>query len=419
MGYTVFTWLGFDFTVGVLLIPLFSGAIGMATNWVAVKMMFLPIEWWGPRLPFKLGFGRYKIKLLGWQGVIPSKAAKMGSIAVDTGLSKLGSMSEFFNELEPDLMAAHIVDTARDEIHAIVEDVVRQSYPEMWATAPPQLKSFIHRRVDDRLPAIISEITDQIGGNIDDLIDLKLMVVRHLESDPRLLNKIFLDVGAKEFRIIVWSGLWFGILLGFLTMAAWLLLPQWWTVPLGAGIMGYVTNWLAIKMIFEPLEPKRLGPFTIHGLFLRRQDEVAQAYSDIIAYKIVTLKNVAMQMLYGPDGDRTRRMIADVARPVVDEAIGMAGPMLRAFSSNRFETFRDSVATAAVMPAVETLADEQFSRERAVALHRLLVERMRVLPFRDFAAMLRSAFVQDEWLLILVGGLLGFVAGLIQMVATL
>lgn len=419
MGHTVFTWSGFDFTVGVLLIPLFSGIIGMATNWIAVKMMFHPLTWWGVRLPFDLGVGRYQVRLLGWQGVIPSRAAKMGSIAVDTGLAKLGSMTEFFNRLEPDLMAAHIVDTARDEIHAIVDDVLAQSYPEVWASAPPALKAYVHRRVDERLPVIIERITRQIGSNIDDLVDLKLMVVRHLERDPRLLNRIFLDVGAREFRIIVWSGLWFGILLGLVTMTAWLLVPQWWTVPLGAGIMGYVTNWLAITMIFEPLEPRRWGPITLHGLFLRRQSEVAQAYSDIIAYRIVTLSNVATQMFDGPDGDRTRRMIADVSRPVVDETIGAAAPMLRAFSRDRFQSFRDSVATAAVTPAAATLAEERFSQERAVALHGLLVERMRAMAPRDFSAMLRSAFEQDEWLLILVGGLLGFAAGLVQMAATL
>jgi hypothetical protein len=33
---------------------------------------------------------------VGWQGIIPSRAAKMGSIAVDKGIAKVGSPGDFY-----------------------------------------------------------------------------------------------------------------------------------------------------------------------------------------------------------------------------------------------------------------------------------------------------------------------------------
>lgn len=406
-------------TIGILLIPLINGTIGLFTNWVAIKMMFLPIDWLGPRLPFKLGVGKYKIPLLGWQGVIPSKAAKMGSIAVDTGLAKLGTMHEFYNTLEPEVMAAHVANAARDDIHLLIDDILKERYPELWASAPEQLKRLVHSRVDAQMPKIIAEVMTSIGENIDRLIDLKLMVIRYLENDPKLLNKIFQDVGAKEFNFIVWSGLWVGALLGVPLMALWIFVQYWWIIPVGAAICGYLTNWIALKVIFEPLEPRKLGPFQLHGLFLRRQSEVSEAYSTIIAYDVVTLTNVANQMINGPDGDRTKRMIADIISPAVDEAVGMVRPALRAATLGRFDQIRDQVAEQAVDHTINTLLDERFSKERAAGLQALLAERMRVLSYRDFSLMLRSAFQQDEWLLIFVGALLGFAAGLVQLVTTL
>jgi len=413
------TWLGHDITIGILLIPVFSGLIGWVTNWVAVKMMFLPVTWWGIRLPFKLGVGRYKIPLLGWQGVIPSKAAKMGSIAVDTGLAKLGTITEFYRELGPDVLAAHITESARDDLHDLVTAVIAERHPELWATAPGPVRRLIHRRIDAELPGLMTRVMDEIGGNIEQLVDLKLMVIRHLEADPRLLNQIFLDVGRKEFRIITDSGLWLGMLLGVVPMLVWVVYPAWWTVPVGAALVGYLTNWLALKLIFEPLEPVTIGPLRLHGLFLRRQHEVADAYATIIAYRIITLSNVAHQMLHGPDGDRTRRLIADIVSPAVDEAVGLARPLLQVATAGRFGELRDTVGLEAVTPTVSTLTDERFSKERAAGLQLLLAERMRGLSFPDFAGMPRSAFVQDEWLLILVGALLGFAAGVVQLVSTL
>ena len=44
-------------------------------------------------------------------------------------------------------------------------------------------------------------------------------------------------------------------------------------------------------VIFEPVEPRKVGPFRLHGLFLRRQDEAAEVYARIIADDVVTLEN--------------------------------------------------------------------------------------------------------------------------------
>lgn len=60
-------------------------------------------------------------------------------------------------------------------------------------------------------------------------------------------------------------------------MFVWLLYDKPWTLPAGGAVVGYITNWLAIKLIFEPVDPVKLGPFVLQGLFLKRQDEVCCA----------------------------------------------------------------------------------------------------------------------------------------------
>lgn len=409
------TVFGMDLDVGTLLIPVFAGLIGYMTNWLAITMMFKPINFAGWKMPFKiLGF-----PVFGWQGIIPSKAAKMGSIAVDTGLAKLGTMSEFYRELDPEELAAQIVRTSRDEIHTMIDEIIAQEYPDLWAQLPLVLKQAIHSRIEEELPKAVRQVTDEMGEHIDRLLDLKLMVIRHMEADPRLINKIFLEVGAKEFRFIIRSGALFGFLLGIIPMVAWHLAPQWWTVPLGAALVASVTNWLALKVIFTPVHPVKVGPFTLQGLFLRRQGEVSEVYSGLIAHEIMTMRNIATAMFYGPDGDRTYRLIVDTLRPIIDRTVGLARPMVRAATGSHYDAIRSNIAEGTVTHTVGSLADEEFVKGRAEKLHRLLAARMRVLSPPEFADMLRSAFREDEWQLIAVGGILGFLAGLVQMVTTL
>ena len=51
-------------------------------------------------------------------------------------------------------------------------------------------------------------------------------------------------------------------------------LPTWWFLPLAGALCGYATNWIAMWLIFKPIEPTTyLGCITLHGSFLKRQSQ--------------------------------------------------------------------------------------------------------------------------------------------------
>ncbi|HEX9681891.1 MAG TPA: hypothetical protein VGA13_02315 [Acidimicrobiales bacterium] len=383
-------------------IPVIAGAIGLGTNWLAVKMMFVPLEFRG-------------VGKLGWQGVIPSKAAKMASISVDKGISKLGSLSEFYRQLDPDAIALHVVAASRDQVWELVEETARRDHAHLWDDLPPGIKDAIKQRVQADLPRHVSKITHDIGDRIDELMDLKLMVVRKMRDDPNLVNQMFLEVGAKEFRFIVNSGGFFGFALGLVQMAVWIAFPVSWVLPAAGLVVGYLTNLAALRIIFSPIEPTRYGPFTVQGLFLKRQDEVAEVYSRLVTEHVLTLENIVGEMLTGPHRDRTRRLIQNRLRPALDESLGRArGAVKLAVGSADYERVASSLATDAIDVTMTSFSDKAFNEDRGRVLHRLIAERMRMLTPDEFAELLRSAFKEDEWQLIAVGAALGLAAGAAQ-----
>jgi hypothetical protein len=103
-------------------------------------------------------------------------------------------------------------------------------------------------------------------------------------------------------------------------------------------------------------------------------------------------------------------------RPAVDRAAGPARLAVRvALGSSQYETIRESVASEAVEYTVSPLADPEFNRRQAAAMRRMFAERIRELPSEDFSELLRSGMREDEWLLLLHGAVLGFVAGIIHL----
>ena len=91
--------------------------------------------------------------------------------------------------------------------------------------------------------------------------------------------RLFERCGERDLRFVVRSGLLFGGLLGLLQMLLWRVWSPWWSLALTGGLVGYVTDLLAIRMLFEPVNPVRLGPLRLHGLFLQRQPQVSDDFA--------------------------------------------------------------------------------------------------------------------------------------------
>ena len=85
---------------------------------------------------------------LGWQGIVPARAAKMGSIAVDKAIAKIGTPKEFYQQLDPPVIGEHIVSIMEPKVPEIVDGVMRRQHPQLWRSLPPRLKDAIIQRVN-------------------------------------------------------------------------------------------------------------------------------------------------------------------------------------------------------------------------------------------------------------------------------
>lgn len=386
-------------------IPFVAALVGWVTNWVAIKMTFLPLRFVGIR-PF-----------LGWQGIIPSKARKMAETFVDTTMSRLGTLPELFEEMEPRVIATHIVRKIKPRMVDYTDDIMIQTNPVLWENLPPLVRDLVYTAVQAELPLLVDALMQDIKEQIEDLLDFKHMISTRLVTDPKLLNRLFQESGEKEFKFIVNSGFSFGFLFGLVQLAVWIFLPAWWVLPLFGLLVGWATNWIAINIIFRPLHPKKVGPWTLQGLFLKRQKEVAAVWCDIVTTEILTIRAIIDGMLNGPRQDRTRPLIRRHIKPLVDEAVAPIRTLAQvAVGPRSFAEIKKSVGDKALHVSMDPFDDRLFNEDRSEVVERLLRERMESLPSEEFQDLLRPCFQEDEWKLILLGAVLGLAAGIAQLV---
>lgn len=385
-------------------IPVVAAAIGWATNWVAIRMTFRPLEFRGIR-PW-----------LGWQGIIPSKAGKMAEIFVDRTMYKLGTLRELFHHMEPERIAKHVNEMLASRLDSYTEEILFYGQHKVWRLLPNLAKEQVHARVRQRLPAIVDSLMTEIADNIEDLIDFKHMLVTRLEGDKDLLNRLFLESGEDEFRFIVNSGWHFGFLFGVVQLVVWLVLPEWWVLPVFGIIVGYATNWLALNVIFRPLLPTKIGPWTVQGLFLKRQHRVAERWCALVTTEILTLQHIVYAMLFGKRSERTREIIRRHVEPIVDEVVAGMPTAAVVLDPEARAQIRAAVAEKAIAVSADPFDHWPFNQDRARLIEALLLERMKQMPPAEFQDLLRPCFQEDEMKLILVGAVLGFLAGLAQLV---
>jgi uncharacterized membrane protein YheB (UPF0754 family) len=87
--------------------------------------------------------------------------------------------------------------------------------------------------------------------------------------------------------------------------------------------------------------------------------------------------------------------------------------------SARYRQLKEDIAERALAAAPHTMESAMAYAKEALGIERTVVEAMRALTPLEFESVLRPAFRQDEWKLILVGGILGAIVGELQVLLLL
>jgi len=347
---------------------------------------------------------------IGWEGIVPGKAERLAGLLVDHTLGRLTSLYELFLSMEPEKLTRHVISAASDGIEDYVEEAFGERNSVLWENLPVMVKSRFYARVRRKLPEILDNIIEDLAQNIEELVDLKEMVVRRMAADSSPLVHLFRACGARELRLAPLLGGVFGLLFGLLQMAAFVLRPEPWVLPVLGMAGGYLSIWLTHSLMFRPCEPRRFGPFTFQGLFLRRKAEVARTFCEISVLEIVNLRGLMLEMLTGARADRTRAIIRRQVRPLLDSGVVRTAVQF-ALGAQGYARLRHVLAEKAVALALEPLSDPGFSIERSGGMEAIVLPRLQAMSNADFQEILLMIFQEDEWRLLLTGALLGAAAG--------
>lgn len=389
-------------------IPVIAALVGWITNWLAVQMIFYPIHYMGIPLWIR---PEVPLGIVGWQGIVPCKTRTMSTALVEMVTSQLLTVREAFGRLDPKEMAKLLA----PQIPNLGKTVLTDLLP----TAPTASTSSFYLRVWTGITsygsflfhwANIGFLTNMFHDLIqqcDSIFSLKDCVVNQMVLDRSKLGELFRKVGQKELDFLTNSGLWFGFLLGLIQMGVALVWENPWSLSIGGMVVGLATNWLALKWIFEPVHPTRVGPFVLQGMFLQRQNEVAAEFATFFATQVVNSVNIWHSILSDPS-----------TLPALTQLLARDhfGRLLNFISLGLVSDGTIQHITQRCISRLPQFLPGSLHRyvDNTLGLETTLRVRMEAMSPAKFERVLHPIFEEDELTLIIAGGVLGFIAGLIQ-----
>lgn len=198
-------------------------------------------------------------------------------------------------------------------------------------------------------------------------------------------------------------------------MNYWLLI----IIPLISAFIGWVTNWVAIKMLFHPREPKKILGITFHGIFPKRQQQFAEKLGKLVSAEFLSFDDIEekisspenlkkiMPMIENHIDDFLRNRLSN-EMPVISMFIGdkTIGKLKEAFMKEIESLFPQVMKQYAV-----NLKDE-------LDLEQIVIKKVSGFSSDKLEEVLLQIMSKEFRFVEIIGAVIGFIIGLLQVIIT-
>ncbi|MGO4446952.1 DUF445 domain-containing protein [Mycobacterium sp. 2YAF39] len=386
-----------------LSMPLVAAFVGWSTKIVALEMIYRPLEFKG-------------IGPIGWQGIVPRRAGKVGSKTIELLTTNLLKPEELVARID----AAEAVEALRDPLIQAVDeisrDIAEEIRPGLWDSLPEAGRQVIAERIRSQAPRVTENMLNEMKSDLGRYVDLQFLAVTTLVRNKEKLNKLMRGVSDDAMAFVRRSGIYFGLCIGLVQMIAWALFKNPWIMPAFGFAVGFLSDYIALNMLFRPVQPKKfLGFIPFQGLLHVQREKITRDYAKILADDLFSPEILFDGILKGPGSDKLFALAAKEVEAAIDAQTGVAGPLVvLAVGTKRYRALKDRVVELVLDRLPSTLLEAQDYATSVIDLEQTIIEKMDQLSNEQYESILRPIFKDDEPLMITVGGVLGGVVGELQ-----
>jgi uncharacterized membrane protein YheB (UPF0754 family) len=190
--------------------------------------------------------------------------------------------------------------------------------------------------------------------------------------------------------------------------------------PLVAAFTGWFTTWIAIYMLFHPREPRRFLGVTIQGIFPKRQKQFAAKLGATVAGELLHFNEIAEQI---KDPEALNTVLPDIEAHIdefLQKRLTERLPVLAMFlSPELLSTIKTGLMDEISNMLPQVIGQFADNLRTKIDIERMVSEKVASFSSDRLEALLLAVMTKEFRFVELIGGVLGFIIGLIQMAFSL
>lgn len=192
---------------------------------------------------------------------------------------------------------------------------------------------------------------------------------------------------------------------------------QIFVLPVISAFIGYITNVVAIKLLFWPREPINCLFFQLYGVLPKRRADIARSVGEMVEEKLLSLDDLFDKI----DTPEVREDLVDRLRVIVKARLGTMMPgfvpdkithLIEELLDRIIRQEADDIVRQVIQSGQEYLNNE-------VQVKQIVEDRINQLDLEQLEGMIRDVASTELKFIEILGGVLGFIIGLIQVAVLL
>ncbi|HSF46163.1 MAG TPA: DUF445 family protein [Chitinophagaceae bacterium] len=191
-------------------------------------------------------------------------------------------------------------------------------------------------------------------------------------------------------------------------------------IPLISAFIGYFTNWIAIKMLFHPRVPYRFMGITIQGIFPKRQQQFGEKLGKLVSNEFLSFRDIEQKITDPANLEKLLPMVDQHIDVFLHTKLPKSFPMISMFVGEKTMATLKGAFLEELTDLFPLLMHQYVnSMQKELDLEHIVEEKVKEFSSDKLEAILYQIMAKEFKFVEILGGILGLLIGVIQVVITL
>jgi len=197
---------------------------------------------------------------------------------------------------------------------------------------------------------------------------------------------------------------------------------NWWllSIPFISAFIGWFTNWIAIKMLFHPREPKKILGITFQGIFPKRQQQFATKLGKLVSNELLSFGDIEEKISDPANVEKLMPVLEAHIDIFLREKLTTEIPMLGMLIGDKTIGQVKGVFIKELQQLFPLLMKQYMNTlENDLDLEKIVIDKVGRFSSDKLEDILNQIMSTEFRFVEIIGAVLGFIIGLLQVLLTI